>query len=256
MGPDAQALMQHCLTRDVRRIAVGQVSYTAVCYPNGCMVDDGTVFRLCQDNFRFVCGSDHTGDWIRRQAEEGGFNVLVKSSTDQMHNLAVQGPKSCDIVSQIVWTRPDQPSVEQLQFFRFTVARLPHETGVPVLVSRVGYTGELGYEMFGHPNDADELWDEVWKAGEPHGLAPFGLDALDMVRIEAGLIFAGQEFCDQTDPYEAGIGFAVQMKNNEEDFVGREALEKRKANRQRRLLGLELSGDEVANHGDGVFIGR
>src|SRR5699024_9993314 len=80
--------------------------------------------------------------------------------------------------------------------------------------------------------------------------------ALDMVRVEAGLIFYGHEFCDQTDPYEAGIGFTVQMKNNEEDFIGREALVKRKENRQRRLVGLELTGDEVANHGDGVFIGR
>lgn len=256
MGPDALALMQLCLTRDIRRVAVGQVSYTAICYPNGCMVDDGTLFRLGQDNFRWICGQDYTGEWIRKQAEEHGLNVLVKSSTDQMHNLAVQGPKSLDVVRQFVWTRPDQPEVEELKFFRFTIGRLHSETGAPVLVSRTGYTGELGYEIFCHPEDAEEVWDEVWKAGEAYGLTPMGLDSLDMVRIEAGLIFSGQEFCDQTDPYEAGIGFTVQMKNNEEDFIGRDALIKRKENRQRRLMGLELTGDEVANHGDGVFIGR
>lgn len=256
MGPDAEALLQLCLTRDVRRVAVGQVSYTAVCYPNGCLVDDGTVFRLSQNNFRWICGSDYTGEWIRKQAEERGYNVLVKSSTDQMHNLAVQGPNSRDILRQIIWTRPDQTQVEDLKFFRFTIGRLHHENGAPVLVSRTGYTGELGYEIFCHPNNAEEVWDEIWQAGAAYGLAPMGLDALDMVRIEAGLIFHGHEFCDQTDPYEAGIGFTVQMKNNDEDFIGREALVKRKENRQRGMVGLELAGDEVANLGDGVFIGR
>ena len=91
------------------------------------------------------------------------------------------------------------------------------------MISRTGYTGELGYEIFCHPKDAPAVWDTVWEAGETHGLAPLGLDALDILRIEAGLIFAGYEFDDQVDPFEAGIGFTV-TKDKDEDFVGREAL--------------------------------
>ena len=98
------------------------------------------------------------------------------------------------------------------------------------MVSRTGYTGELGFEVFCHPKDAVPVWDAIWEAGQPHDLSPLGLDALDMVRIEAGLVFAGYEFCDQTDPFEAGIGFTVPLKSKEDDFVGRDALVERKAN--------------------------
>ena len=100
------------------------------------------------------------------------------------------------------------------------------------------------------------VWDAIWEAGQPHDLSPLGLDALDMVRIEAGLVFAGYEFCDQTDPFEAGIGFTVPLKTKEDDFVGRDALVERKANPQRKLVGLELEGNEPAAHGDCVHIGR
>jgi aminomethyltransferase len=124
------------------------------------------------------------------------------------------------------------------------------------MVSRTGYTGELGFEIFCHPTDAPAVWDAVWEAGQSHGLAPLGLEALDMVRIEAGLVFAGYEFCDQTDPFEAGIGFTVPLKTKEDDFVGRDALAKRKANPQRKLVGLELAGNEPAAHGDCVHVGR
>jgi aminomethyltransferase len=122
-------------------------------------------------------------------------------------------------------------------------------------VSRTGYTGELGYEIFCHPKDALTVWDGVWEAGKPHRLAPLGLEALDMLRIEAGLIFFGYEFSDQTDPFEAGIGFTVALKGNEE-FVGRDALLKRKESPQRVLVGLELAGGETAGHGDCVHQGR
>ena len=128
--------------------------------------------------------------------------------------------------------------------------------GVPVVVSRTGYTGELGYEIFCHPKDALAVLDAVMEAGKPHGLKPMGLEALDMVRIEAGLIFAHHEFTDQTDPFEAGIGFTVPLKSKEDDFVGRAALERRKAAPQRTLVGLELEGNEPAGHGDCVHVGR
>ena len=255
-GPDAEALLQWTVTRNIRRLSVGQVVYTAMCYDNGGMVDDGTVFRLGPDTFRWIGGDDYSGIWLRKQAEEKGLRSWIKSSTDQMHNLAVQGPNSRDILKQIIWTPPAQPALEEIDWFRFTIGRVGDFDGIPVVVSRTGYTGELGYEVWCHPRHATEVWDAIWETGQPYGLTPLGLEALDMLRIESGLIFYDHEFCDQTDPFEAGIGFTVPLKTKEDDFVGREALINRKANPQKKLVGLELVGEEPGAHGDCVHIGR
>jgi len=255
-GPDAELLLQTCVTRDIRRLAVGQVVYTAMCYENGGMIDDGTVFRLGQDNFRWIGGNDESGIWLREQAQQLGLQAWVRNSTDQLHNLQVQGPKSRDILKQIIWTRPDQATLEELGWFRFSIARIGDEHGIPLVVSRTGYTGELGYEVFCHPGDAPAVWDAIWEAGKAYDLTPLGLEALDMLRVEAGLIFAGYEFSDQTDPFEAGIPFTVPLKTKQDDFIGRAALIKRKENPQRVLVGLELTGDELAANGDCVDIGR
>jgi aminomethyltransferase len=255
-GPDAESLLQYALTRDVRKLAVGQVVYTAMCYEHGGMIDDGTLFRLGDNNFRWIGGDDYSGIWLREQAEKLGLKAWVRSSTDQLHNVAVQGPKSRDILREVIWTPPAQPTLEELGWFRFTIGRIGGLDGAPVVVSRTGYTGELGYEIFCHPKDALTVFDAVWQAGEPHGLMPFGLQALDMVRIEAGLVFAGYEFCDQTDPFEAGIGFTVPLRSKNEDFIGREALARRNEHPQRKLVGLEMEGDEAVGHGDCVHVGR
>ena len=256
LGPGAEALLQHCLTRNVRKLAVGQVVYSAMCYDTGTMLDDGTLFRLGQDNFRWIGGCDQGGNWLREQAQALSLDVWVRSSTDQLHNLSIQGPLSRQVMSEIVWTPPGQASIDELGWFRFSIGRLGSPDGPAVVVSRTGYTGELGFEIFCHPTDCEAVWDAVWTAGEPHGLSPLGLEALDILRIEAGLIFPGYEFDDQIDPFEAGIGFTVPLKSKEDDFIGKEALIKRKANPQRILVGLELAGDEIAAHGDGVFAGR
>jgi aminomethyltransferase len=255
LGPDAEALMQLAVTRDIRRLAVGQVVYTAVCNETGGMIDDATVFRMGDDNFRFVGGDEYDGIWLRELAERNELRVNVKSSTDQLHNVAVQGPESREILKQIVWTPPTHPSLEELKWFRFLVGRIGDFQGIPIVVSRTGYTGELGYEVFCHPDDGPAVWDAIWEAGAGHGLKPLGLEALDMVRIEAGLIFAGYEFDDQVDPYEAGIGFTVKL-DSEDDFVGKQALIERSAHPQRALVGLELEGNETAGHGDEVWDGR
>ncbi len=255
-GPDAELLMQTCVTRDVRRLADGHVTYTAMCYESGGMIDDGTVFRLGRDNFRWIGGNDTSGLWLREQALERKLRVWVKDSTSQLHNLQVQGPKSLDTLKKCVWTRPDQAGVEELQWFRFSIARIGDADGVPILCSRTGYSGEQGYEIFCHPRDAEAVWDAVWEAGREFAIAPLGLEALDMLRIEAGLIFAGYEFCDQTDPFEAGIGFTVPLKSKQDDFIGRGELVRRKENPQQKLVGLELAGEEAGGNGDGVFIGR
>ena len=219
-------------------------------------MDDGTLLRLGQDNFRWIGGDDYGGIWLREQAQKLGLKVWVKSSTDQIHNIAVQGPKSREIRKEVVWTPPTQPKLEEITWFRFTVGRIGDMNGIPIMVSRTGYTGELGYEVWCHPKDAPKVWDAVWEAGQVHEIMPLGLDALDLLRIESGLVFAGYEFSDETDPFEAGVGFTVPLKTKEDDFVGRDALINRKANPQRKLVGLELEGNEPASHGDCVHVGR
>ena len=256
LGPDAEALTQATITRDARRLSTGQVVYTAICNDQGGLVDECTVFRLGQDNFRFVAGHDGVGIWLREQAERLGLtSAHVKASIDQLHNIAVQGPNSREILERFIWAAATQPSIGELGWFRFLVGRIEHAQGVPVVVSRTGYTGELGYEIFCHPDDAAAVWDAVWEAGLDLGLAPLGMDALDILRIESGLIAVGNEYDDQIDPFEAGIGFTVDLRGDE-DFVGRAALTERAAHPQRTLVGLRLDGNEAGEHGDPVYVGR
>ena len=255
LGPDAETLIQKTITRDVRKLSVGQVVYTAVCNETGGMIDDATVFRLADNNFRFVGGDPYDGVWLREIADRHNLRAWVKPSTDQLHNLAVQGPNSRDLLADIVWTPPTQPALSELKWFRFLVGRIEAHDGIPIIVSRTGYTGELGYEVWCHPSDGPAVWDAIWQAGQARQIKPLGLEALDMLRIESGLIFAGYEFDDQVDPFEAGIGFAVAL-SSDEDFIGREALIERKEHPQRKLVGLELTGNDVAGHGDHVYVGR
>ena len=255
-GPDAENLMQYCMTRNIRKLSPGQVVYTAVCYEHGGMIDDGTVYRLDQDNFRWIGGSDYSGIWLREQAEKLGLEVWVRASTDQMHNIAVQGPNSRDLLKEIIWTPPARPELAELQWFNFTVGRIGDFSGAPVVVSRTGYSGELGYEVFCHPKDAEIIFKAVWDAGQKHGISPLGLEALDMLRIESGLVFANYEFCDQTDPFEAGIGFTVPLISKTDDFIGRDALIERKAHPRRKLVGLEIASKEAVGNGDTIHIAR
>ncbi|AYF03148.1 DUF1989 domain-containing protein (plasmid) [Paracoccus yeei] len=255
-GPDSEALMQWVLTRDVKKLGVGQVVYSAMCYPHGGMVDDGTLFRMGPDRFRWIGGTDYGGEWMREQAQALGLNVMIRASTDQLHNLAVQGPKSRAVMNAAIWTAPHQTAIPELGWFRWTVGRVNGPNGAPVVVSRTGYTGELGYEIFCHPKDGAEVFAAVAEAGAPHGIKPMGLAALDLLRIEAGLIFADYEFTDQTDPFEAGIGFTVPLKTKPDDFIGREALIRRKENPRWKLVGLEIDSRIPAHHGDCLHIGR
>lgn len=255
LGPDAEQFAQGLFPRDIRKLAVGQVVYTPLCYEHGGMVDDGTLYRMAETNFRWVGGDDASLIWIKEQAARSGANVLLKSASDQIHNVAVQGPKSRDTLRTILWTPPGRATLDELGWFRFTVGRFGGYDGIPVLVSRTGYTGELGYEVFCHPKDAVAVWDAIMEAGAPHGISPFGFEALDMVRIEAGLVFGGYDFDSTTDPFEAGIGFTVPA-NKEEDYIGKAALLRRRAAPARKLVGLEIAGNEKAAHGDRVYLGR
>lgn len=256
VGPDAEALLQYALTRNVRRLAVGEIVYSAACFETGGMVDDGTLFRMGEQAFRWVCGDPWSGTWLRELAAQRGDRVSIRESTDQLHNLALQGPQSRALLSELIWQPETRTSVSELKWFHFTIGRLGGPEGIPLMVSRTGYTGELGFEVWCHPDDGPALWDAIWDAGQFYGLAPLGFDALDMLRIEAGLIFAEHEFCNQTNPYEAGIGFTVPMKTKEEDFSGRTALQRHAPESRQRLVGLVLDGNEPVHHGDLVYDGR
>ncbi|MDH2374030.1 DUF1989 domain-containing protein [Cobetia sp. 3AK] len=255
-GPDAERLLQYALTRNVRRLSIGEVVYSAMCQETGGMLDDGTLFRMGEQTFRWICGDPASGQWLRDLAEQQGYRVTVRDSTHQLHNIALQGPKSREVLAPLIWNARTQPEVETLGWFRFMVGRLAGPNGIPLMVSRTGYTGELGYEVWCHPKDAPAVWEAIWAAGEPHGIAPLGLDALDMLRIEAGLIFAGHEFCPQTSPYEAGIGFTVPMKSKEDDFVGRAAMQRETPESRHRIMGLRVDSSELVSHGDLVYHGR
>lgn len=175
------------------------------------MIDDGTVFRLGENNFRWIGGSDDSGIALQELAAKHQLNAWVRNSTEQLCNVAVQGPLSRDILAGNL-TSPTQATIQELGWFRFSIARLNDFHGPSVVVSRTGYSGELGYEVFCHPKDAREVFDTIWSVGEPMGMKPLGLAALDWLRIEGGLIFANYEFSDQTDPFEAGIGFTVPSR--------------------------------------------
>lgn len=253
-GPDAENLLNYATTRNIRKLAVGQVVYTAICYAHGGMLDDGTIMRLGANNFRLVCGADYSGHWLRELATKNGLRAYIRSSTDQLHNIALQGPLSRQILAPLIWTSPLQANINELKWFRFTIGRLGGPTGIPLVISRTGYTGELGFEVWCHPSHAVTVWDTLSAAGQPLGLLPMGLAALDILRIEAGLIFAGHEFTDQTDPFEAGIWFSVADKS--EDYMGKEALARRRAHPHHKLVGLKINGGELVHHGDCVHIGR
>jgi len=256
LGPDAEALLQLAVTRNMKKLAVGQVVYTAMCYEHGGMIDDGTVFRLGDNNFRWVGGTDDSGLWLRKLAQEKNLDAWVRPSTDHLCNVAVQGRLSREILAEIIWTAPTQPTIDELGWFRFSIARLGDFQGPACVISRTGYSGELGYEVFCHPDDASTFFDAIWAAGSPKGMVPLGLAALDMLRIEAGLVFADSEFSDQTDPFEAGIGFTVPLKSKDDDFIGRAVLEERKLHPQKKLVGLRIEGNKVPARGDCLRVGK
>ncbi|WP_321326321.1 DUF1989 domain-containing protein [Thiomicrorhabdus sp.] len=256
VGTDAEAFLQYAITRNVRRMSIGEIVYSAICNETGGMIDDGTLFKMSEQAFRWICGDPYTGIWLRELASKSGYSVKVLESSDQLHNIAVQGPYSRELLNKIIWTAEHQTSVKDLAWFHFTVGRIGDAKGFPLMVSRTGYTGELGFEIWCHPDDGEALWDIVWKNGQEYGIAPLGFDALDKLRIEAGLIFAEHEFCPETNPFEAGIGFTVPLKTNEENFVGRKAIERQAPESRHKLMGLVTDTNDPIHHGDKVYDGR
>ena len=241
-GPDAAALLSRMMVRNVRKLKVGRVGYTCWCDDAGKVVDDGTVSRLEDDYFR-VTAADPTYHWL--QALARGYDVTVEDSSRRLAAVAIQGPTSRDILASCT-----DAALDKLRFFRITRAELD---GLDVWISRTGYTGDLGYEVWVESDQAVALWDRLIAAGRPFGLEPAGLDALDMTRIEAGFVMLHVDYFSATKvilesrkstPYEIGLGWAVKLKRA--PFVGQEALQAEKRNGSVwQMVGLELDWPEL-----------
>ena len=255
VGPDAERLLQQAMTRDIGRLAIWRGSYTLLCDETGAVIDDGTVFRMGEHLFRFCCGSEESARVLDALAQEMGLQVRINAMGGALPNLALQGPRSRDLLRKIVFTQPHVPALEQVKWFGATVARLGDREGAPFMLTRSGYTGELGYEIFCAASDA------VCDLGRDHGgrrrvrhpadgLRP----RLEMIRIEAGLAAAGAEFAPGVDAHEAGLGFALDMRKP--DFTGKAALERNAQEPRKLLKGLLFSGDDVPHHGAPVRLGE
>lgn len=253
IGPDAERLLQQAVTRDITRVALWRGTYALMCDDSGEVIDDGTLFRIGPELFRWCCGSEESGRTLQALAQELGMQVRIHALGNSLPNLALQGPRSRDILQKIAFTQPHVPSLDQMKWFGVTVARLGERDGLPFMLSRTGYTGELGYELFCAETDAVPLWDAVMEAGADFGLTPMGNDALGMIRVEAGLAAAGAEFAPGTDAFEAGLGFAIDLRKD--DFTGKAALERNAHALRRVLKGMMLHSDDVPHHGAPILSG-
>ncbi|WP_415919515.1 DUF1989 domain-containing protein [Tateyamaria sp. SN6-1] len=254
IGPDAEALLQLAMTRDIGKLGVWRGTYALLCDVSGEVIDDGTLFRLSDHLFRWCCGSEESGRWLTQLAAEHDLQVRIHDLQGALPNLALQGPKSRDILRKVLFTQPHVPNLDQLKWFGATIGRLNDRDGVPFLLTRTGYTGELGYELFCAPDGALPLWDALMDAGAEFGLKPMGSAALEMIRIEAGLAANGAEFAPGHDAFEAGLGFAVDLKKDA--FVGLEALRRNAQAQRRTLVGLHFRSDDAPLAGSPVFKGE
>ncbi len=254
VGPDAERLLDLCLTRDVRRLSVHRGLYALVCDEAGSVIDDGTLFRLAPDLFRWCPSSEQSALHLKDVAAARGFEVWIRAHHASMCNLALQGPRSRELLSTLVFTQPTVPSLAAMKWFGFTLGRMHDRAGAPFMLTRTGFTGELGYELFCHRQHALPIWDALVEAGQAFGLAPMGSEALGLLRVEAGLAMQGTEFGHDIDAYEAGLGFAVDL--GKPAFMGRDALARIQAAPRRVLTGLLFDGNEAPAHGDPVFDGR
>ncbi|MGB1156217.1 MAG: DUF1989 domain-containing protein [Alphaproteobacteria bacterium] len=254
IGPDAEALLQLATTRNVSKLAVWRGQYTLMCDETGSVIDDGTLFRMAPDLFRWCCGTEESGRALQELAAQHSMQVRINGMRNALPNLAIQGPKSRDLLRRICFTQPHVPALDHLKWFGATVARLHNRDGVPFMIARSGYTGELGYEVFCAKADAVALWDAIMEAGDDLGVVPMGSAALNIIRIEAGLPAADAEFAPGVNAFEAGLSFAVDLTKSA--FVGKAALERSKAHQAKALKGLVFDCNDLPAHGAPVFSGE
>ena len=249
-GHDALPFLQTVLTRDVSRIALNRGRYALLCDESGSVLDDGTLFNIGANLYRWTCSSGESLLHLRAVAQARGYHVFIRDMSAILCTLSVQGPLSGQLLRDILFIQPTQPAFEHISWFGGSVARLHNREGIPLYLSRTGYTGELGYELFCDNRNAEQVWDSVAAAGGER-IIPMGAEALNILRIEAGLMARGSEFGSMQDAYEAGLGFAVDSQKT--GFIGADALARNRTAQRRRLAGLLLDSGEVAHSGDGVY---
>ena len=241
-GKDATKFVNRVITRDINKVSVGQVIYCCWCDEQGQVIDDGTISRLGENLYRWTA-ADPSLRWFRQNAL--GLDVQIEDISDKVAALAVQGPTSGRLLMQAA-----QADIANLKYFRFTHGKIG---GVEVDISRTGYTGDLGYEIWMPWNDAPKVWDALFEYGAQFDLHAAGMIALDVARIEAGLILIEVDYfsskkalidSQKYSPYEIGLGRLVDLKK--EHFIGRAALEEEHRRGPKRLLmGLDINWDDV-----------
>ena len=244
-GPDSQRFLDRLVTRNINICKVGQVMYTPWCDEDGKVIDDGTVQRLSERKFR-ITSAEPNLEWLEYNA--AGMDLTISDDSVNTAALAIQGPNSRDILNAV-----SSDSLNNLKFFWMMNTNFGD---MPVSISRTGYTGDLGYEIWMDPNDALFIWDLLLEKGKPYGITPTGLQALDIARIEAGLILLDVDYISsrhaiiesrKSSPYELGLGWAVKMKK--EYFIGKQALEREVVNGPEwEFVGIEIQWTELENH--------
>ena len=243
-GPDALAFAQRVFTNDFRDLAVGRLRYTAMCDAAGNMMDDGTVWRFAEDRFRFVSGDEADYDWLVEQAAD--YDVRVSNITAEVSTLALQGPRSQDVLSKVT-----DLDLTRVRYYGFIEGRI---ADVDCLVVGMGYTGESGFEVHFHPRHASAVWVALMDAGSEVDIVPLGQAALESLRQEAGYLLVGNDHDKQTNPLEAGIGWTVKFEKA--DFNGREALlDILHQGVRRRLVWFRVRDGAVASKGDPIDSG-
>jgi aminomethyltransferase len=238
-GPQALTALQRLTTNDVGALEIGQVQYSVLCYPDGGIVDDLTLYRLASDRYMItVNASNIDKDW--RWATEHGAGARWRNVSESTGLIAVQGPKAEALVGRL-----SDVDVTRIAYYHFATGRV---AGAQAIISRTGYTGEDGFELYVSAADTPRLWSTLLEAGRSDGVVPVGLGARDTLRLEMRYALYGNDIDETTNPVEAGLGWIV--KDAKGDFIGREAIEKvRTAGPTRKLVGIEMADRSVARHG-------
>ena len=252
-GPGADAWLDGLVTNRVVGGEIGKIVYTAMCKEDGGVLDDMLIYHLDDDDWLVVCNAANHDKIASRLLDLGASaeGVEVRDQTDQTALIAVQGPLATDLMGRTASLADCADAIAGLDFYTCLVARV---AGNEWIVSRTGYTGERGYEIYIPNADAQPLWDELMAAGADLGVAPIGLAARDTLRFEMAYCLYGHELSEQITPLEAGIKWACRFKNR--DFVGRDAMMAQKeAGVPRTLIGLAPEGRAIAREGAKVFAG-
>lgn len=248
-GPDSLDYLQKMMTNDVSKLKNGGAQYTAMCYETGGTVDDLLIYKLEDEHYLLVVNASNIEkdfDWMQ---DHLAGNVKIENLSEGMAQLALQGPLAEGVLQKLAKAH----DLSTIGFFKFSEE--VDLNGKKALVSRTGYTGEDGFEVYCDSKDAVSLWKEILEAGKDEGVIPCGLGARDTLRFEANLALYGQELSSEISPLEAGIGFAVKL-NKEADFIGKEALKQQKENGlPRKLVGIEMIDRGIPRHGYPVYKG-